>query len=92
MTKETKKDEVAKNLGNVLNEVVKMKENKGQIPSGNKKIVIEGTAIQFRGKTLKIAKNLYKNGKNYSLPAGTKWEDIDNFHRINISFSKADFN
>ena len=92
MTKEIKKDEVAQNLGSVLNEVVQMKEDKGHIPSSNKKIAIEGSADQFKGKTLKIAKNLYKNGKNYILSAGTKWSDIDNFHRLNISFSKADFN
>lgn len=92
MTKEIKKDGIGADLGNVLNSVKKIKEEEGKIPSDNKNIIIKGVSDQFKGKTLKITKNLRKNGENYSVVAGTKWSDIDNFHRKNISFSKADFN
>ena len=83
MTKET--------VQNVLNAVKKNKEDKGVIPADNKKIIITGNANTFKGKSLKISKGLFKDGQNYNYPAGTKWEDIDNFGRKNISFSEADF-
>lgn len=88
MTKETITKE---SVQNVLNTVKKSKEDKGEIPADNKKIRITGNANTFKGKSLKITKGLFKDGQNYSYPAGTKWEDIDNFGRKNISFSKADF-
>lgn len=87
MTKDITKETVQ----NVLNAVKKQKEDKGVIPADNKKIVITGNANTFKGKSLKIAKGLFKDGQNYLYKAGTKWEDIDNFGRKNISFSKADF-
>ena len=87
MTKEMTKETVQ----NVLNKVKKNKEDKGLIPADNKKIVITGNANTFKGKSLKISKGLFKDGQNYSYPAGTKWEEIDNFGRKNISFSEADF-
>ena len=83
MTKET--------IENVLNKVKKNKEDKGVIPADNKKIVITGNANTFKGKSLKITKGLFKDGQNYSYSAGTKWEDIDNFGRKNISFLITDF-
>ncbi len=79
------------NVQNVLNKVKKAQEDKGVIPADNKKIIITGNADTFKGKSLKISKGLFKNGQNYNYPVGTKWEDIDNFGRKNISFSKADF-
>ena len=86
------KEMTTETVQNVLNQVKKNKEDKGVIPADNKKIIITGNANTFKGKSLKITKGLFKNGRNYKYPAGTKWEDIDNFGRINISFSKADFN
>lgn len=91
MTKE-KKDGIAKDIEVALETIKTAKEQKGIIPTTNQKIVIAGTSEQYKGKILKVTKRLLKGGQNYSIPAGTKWEDIDNFHRINISFSKADFN
>lgn len=87
MTKEIKKDD----FENALNTIKKAKETKGIIPGNNKKIIIKGNSEQFTRKTLRIDKRLFKDGENYLVPAGTKWEEIDNFHRKNISFSKADF-
>lgn len=91
MTKDIKKDEKSTEFQNVLSSLKKEKEDKGAILPNNKKIIIKGNANLFKGKSLKIDKGLFKDGENYVAPAGTKWEDINNFLRKNISFSQADF-
>lgn len=68
------------------------KEEKGIIPATNKKIIIRSGVSNFKGKSLKIDKGLFKNGRNHFYKAGTKWEDVDAFGKKNIVFSESDFN
>lgn len=75
-----------------LNTLKKKKQEAGAIPNDNKKIVIINGKIDFKGKSLKVNKGLFKNGQNYTYKAGTKWEDIDNFGKANIRFNESDFN
>ncbi len=73
-----------------LNTLKKSKEEKGIVPKSNK-IVIVNSKIDFKGKSLKINKGLFKGGQNYTYKAGTKWEDIDVFGKKNIHFKESDF-
>lgn len=88
--KEIRKEE-ANEIEVALNVLKEKKEQAGQIPADNKKIVIIGGTQDFSGKSLRITKGLFKNDQNYSYAAGTKWEDIDLFGRKNIHFEESDF-
>ncbi len=79
-------------LENALNTIKAKKEQAGIIPKNNKKIIIINGVKDFKGKSLRIGKGLFKRGQNYLYKAGTKWEDIDNFGKKNIHFSETDFN
>lgn len=74
-----------------LNTLKKKKEEAGTIPSDNKKIVVVNGKKDFKGRSLKVNKGLFKNGQNYTYKAGTKWEDIDIFGKKNIHFNESDF-
>lgn len=89
-TKKAAKD-TAKEFESALNALKKKKEEKGIIPSDNKKVVIIDGKKDFSGKVLKIQKGLFKNGQNYTYSAGTKWEELDVFAKKNIHFSESDF-
>lgn len=86
------KNNESNEIAGVLNGLRTSKEEKGIIPKSNKKIIVVNGQKEFKGKSLKINKGLYKDGQNYVYPASTKWEDIDNFGKKNIHFSESDFN
>lgn len=92
MTKDKKNNELNSEIENTLNTLKKKKEERGNIPNNNKKIIIINNQKEFKGKSLKISKGLFKDGQNYVYKAGTPWEDIDIFGRKNIHFSESDFN
>mgnify|MGYP005990432401 CR=1 FL=1 len=81
----------SKELEKALNKIKSQKEEKGDIPKNNKKIVIVNGRKEFKGRSLKIEKRLFKNGQNYVYLAGTKWDDIDEFGKKNLCFSESDF-
>ena len=89
--KNISKDIKSSEITDALSTLKKKKEDAGIIPADGKKIVVTDGRQDFSGKSLKIIKGLFKNGKNYSYKAGTKWEDIDVFGKKNIRFKESDF-
>ena len=89
--KQDLRKEQAGEIEAAVNKIKEEREENGIIQADNKRIVIIDGQRDFSGKSLKIEKGLFKNGRNYSYAAGTKWENIDNFGRKNIDFSESDF-
>lgn len=89
MTKDKKIE--SSELDKALDVLKAKKEESGIIPKSSKKTIIVNGKKEFKGKSLRIDKGLFKNGQNYTYKAGTKWADIDVFGKKNISFSESDF-
>lgn len=79
-------------IENALNILKETKEKNGSIPSNGTKIKVAGEETNFDGKTLRISKSVYVNGRSKTYAAGTAWEAIDAFGKKNIVFSASDFN
>ncbi len=90
---DTKKPEsvakIAKEQETIINRFKDKAIKKGIIQKSPK---IKIVSKDFAGKTLRIGKSFYQNGKQGTLKAGTKWEEIDAFFRKRISFTTKDFN
>jgi len=87
--KKTYDDSVKEEAQEIIN-AVKDEQIKEGIIDKTPQIVVVST--DFAGKKLKISKGLYKNGRQITIEAGTKWEDVSPFLRKNIKFTEKDFN
>jgi len=84
----TKREDIKKESEDIINSVKNAKIKEGVIEKTPQIIIRD---VDYAGKKLKISKSFFKNGKQSTLKAGIKWEDINPYFRKHINFSKKDF-
>jgi len=84
----TERDSIKEESQKIINVVKEIKIKEGVIDKTPQVIIKD---VDYAGKKLKITKSFLKNGKQSTLKAGTKWEDVTPYFRRHLNFSQKDF-